>query len=134
MTILPIVTDQRAGMYDITAQLNAIVAQSGVAEGACRVFAPHTTAALTVNENADPDVVRDLLLAWDAMVPRLPYQHSEGNSRAHVLSSLLGVSLILPVSQSRLCLGVWQAVYFCEFDGPRQRTCRVWVDVAQDMR
>lgn len=115
------------GFIDITAQVQQAVRDSSIQNGLCQVFISHTTAGVTINENADPDVVTDMLAALDAMVPKLDYRHYEGNSRAHVKSSLVGCSLTVPVAQGRLMLGRWQGIYFCEFDGPRQRKFRVQV-------
>lgn len=115
------VNTPRQGFVDITGRVNEIVKKSRVVQGLCQVFIPHTTAAVTINENADPDVVSDMLKALDAIVPDLDYRHSEGNSPAHVKSSLLGCSLTIPIADSRLYLGTWQGIYLCEFDGPRTR-------------
>ncbi len=116
-------THRRGEFIDITAQVGRIVAASGVQEGVVTVFVPHTTAGLTINENADPDVVHDILAQLDEAVPwrKEFYQHTEGNSAAHVKSSLLGCSTTIPLHTGRMTLGTWQAVYFCEFDGPRTR-------------
>ncbi len=106
----------------------------GLECGICHIFCPHTTAGLTVNENADPDVRHDLLAKWERMAPRDEsfYRHGEGNSAAHFLATLTGFSLTLPVRAGRLVLGTWQAVYFCEFDGPRSRKLRVmWQPAAE---
>ncbi len=111
----------REGFIDITKQVEKAVLEAGIRKGICHVFVPHTTAAVTINENADPDVVTDMLTALNAMVPKLAYRHREGNSRAHLKSSLLGASVSLPVVEGRLALGTWQGIYFCEFDGPRDR-------------
>ncbi len=115
------------GFIDITGQVRKIVAAGKVQNGLCQIFVPHTTAGVTINENADPDVVTDMLAALNRMVPDLPYLHGEGNSPAHVKSSLVGCSLTVPIMEGRLCLGTWQGIYFCEFDGPRTRN--VWVQV-----
>jgi len=122
-------TRSRTEMIDITDRVEAAVREAGVQNGSVIVFCPHTTAAITINENADPDVVHDVLLALDEMVPRSSrgFQHSEGNSDAHCKSSLVGCSEQVLVQDGRLTLGTWQAVYFCEFDGPRSR--RVIVQV-----
>ncbi|MBN1935501.1 MAG: YjbQ family protein [Anaerolineae bacterium] len=115
-------------LIDITAQVQRLVTQSGIEEGLCLVFAPHTTAGLTVNENADPTVQSDLIRTLDKLVPwRDGYEHGEGNSAAHVKSSLMGVSHTMPVVGGKLRLGTWQGLYFAEFDGPRTR--QVWVKV-----
>lgn len=115
------------GFVDITAQVKEIVRRNHIQQGICQVFVPHTTAGVTVNENADPDVVTDMLAALSCMIPNLPYCHREGNSPAHVKSSLLGCSVNVPVVDSNLFLGTWQGIYFCEFDGPRRRKVCVQV-------
>ena len=112
----------REGMYNITDQVSAAVAKSGVLDGLAVVHCPHTTAGITVNENADPDVVHDFLLGMARAFPDRPeFRHSEGNSAAHLKSSCVGCGQTLIVKEGRLLLGTWQGVYFCEFDGPRQR-------------
>lgn len=111
-------------VLDITPQVEGAVRELGLESGFVVLFCPHTTAALTVNEAADPDVKRDVNAALAAMIPKIPFRHGEGNSPAHVRSALMGPSLILPVEGGRLALGTWQGVYFCEFDGPRSRS--VW--------
>lgn len=121
-------TGSKTAMIDITARVQQEIEVAGLHRGICTVFVPHTTAAVTVNENADPDVVRDMLMETAKMVPeRDGYRHAEGNSDAHIKSSLFGCSGTIPVEEGRLCLGTWQSIYFCEFDGPRTR--RVWVQV-----
>lgn len=113
---------ERQNFYNITPQLREAVSKSGVENGLCVVFCPHTTAAVTINENADPDVVRDLLLGLDAAFPdRREFRHAEGNSAAHLKSSAVGASETVIVKNGSLALGTWQGVYFCEFDGPRTR-------------
>lgn len=108
-------------LIDITPQVREIVAASGVDEGLCHLWCRHTTAALTVNENSDPDVKHDILMALSRIIGRdWPFLHSEGNSPAHLKSSLLGCELTLPVQHGDLALGRWQGVLFCEFDGPRR--------------
>lgn len=98
------------------------LARSGISDGVCIVYCPHTTAGVTVNENADPDVVRDMLYALEQTYPDRPqFRHAEGNSAAHVKASVIGNSVTLLVADGRLVLGTWQGVYFCEFDGPRNR-------------
>ena len=113
----------RDEMIDITAQVAAAVGESGVRDGVATVYTPHTTAAVTINENADPSVVHDVLAALDEAVPHRQsfYQHGEGNSAAHVKSSMLGCSVQVLVQAGQLVLGTWQGIYFCEFDGPRRR-------------
>jgi secondary thiamine-phosphate synthase enzyme len=119
-------TRSRNELVDITERVREILEQSAVREGICHVFVPHTTAAITVNEKADPDVARDIRETLSKLVPEGEgYRHAEGNSDAHVKSSLVGVSVFVPVSGGDLLLGTWQAIFFCEFDGPRTRRCRV---------
>jgi secondary thiamine-phosphate synthase enzyme len=106
----------------IDREVVSVVKESGVEEGVCLLWVPHTTAAVTINENADPDVVRDILFGTSKMVPNQDqYHHSEGNSDAHIKSSLFGPSLSLIITERKLLLGTWQSIYFCEFDGPRTR-------------
>ncbi len=115
-------------LEDVTEQVNNAVRQSGVEEGVCHLFAPHTTAGIVINENADPDVGRDLLEKLEALVPSdAPYHHLEGNAHAHIKASLMGQSATAPVSAGRLALGRWQAVFLAEFDGPRERQLLVTV-------
>lgn len=125
---IPVRTRRRNEFVDITPRLREIVSGSGIVEGFCHVFVPHTTAAVTVNEKADPDVPRDIVETLSRLVPEGDgYRHAEGNSDAHVKSSIVGVSAFVPVSGGDLALGTWQAVFFCEFDGPRTRRCLVRV-------
>jgi secondary thiamine-phosphate synthase enzyme len=122
MYILDIRTPSRTAMVDITARVSEIVAGDGRSEGVCTVFIPHTTAGVTINENADPDVVADILKEINKIVPfNDGYEHGEGNSAAHIKASLFGSSVQVPVEGGRLMLGTWQGIYFCEFDGPRSR-------------
>ena len=116
-------------MIDITGEINSIISQSGIREGVVLVYCPHTTAGITINENADPDVVSDILLTLSKLVPlnMSGYRHSEGNSDAHTKSSIVGCSEQLMVKGGSAELGTWQGVYFCEFDGPRSR--RVFVQI-----
>ncbi len=110
----------RSELIDITAEVRDAVRKSGVKEGICLIFALHTTAAVTINESADPDVQRDIFGFLNKMVPvSYPFSHSEGNSDAHVKSTLVGASETVIIEEGELLLGTWQAIYFCEFDGPR---------------
>lgn len=116
------------GFVDITARVRQIVRESGIEEGLCVVYCPHTTAAITINENADPDVVRDLKLALADIFPdRRDFKHAEGNSAAHLKSSAIGASETIPVAGGTMALGTWQGIYFCEFDGSRHRKVCVQV-------
>jgi secondary thiamine-phosphate synthase enzyme len=114
-------TTAHSELQDITARVQQAVVESAVGEGVCHLFVPHTTAGLTLNENWDPDVRADLVRAWAAMVPDVRYRHGEGNSPAHLMSSLVGASQTLLITGGRLVLGSWQGVYLAEFDGPRTR-------------
>jgi secondary thiamine-phosphate synthase enzyme len=113
---------EREGFSDITSQASRAVQESGILDGICLVYCPHTTAGITVNENADPDVVEDLLFGLGKVFPDRPeFRHVEGNSAAHLKSSCIGVSKTFIISNGQLVLGTWQGIYFCEFDGPRTR-------------
>ena len=129
MQVVSVRTKRRDQMVDVTAEVRAAVAGSGVESGVALVFVPHTTAGVTINENADPDVVHDVLLTLAELVPegRRGYRHGEGNSDAHVKASLVGSSVSVMVEGGRLQLGTWQGIYFCEFDGPRHRKLMVQV-------
>ena len=119
-------TGSRSEMVDITGELEALAEKHGIGEGRMTVTVPHTTAGITVNEHADPDVSRDILDHLDRLVPwERGWRHSEGNAAAHIKASLMGSTVTLSVTSGRLRLGTWQGVFFCEFDGPRQR--KVWV-------
>ncbi|HLA26978.1 MAG TPA: secondary thiamine-phosphate synthase enzyme YjbQ [Syntrophales bacterium] len=119
-------TSSRTELIDITAIITAIVKEEKMKSGLCHVFVPHTTAAITINENADPHVPEDILTSVAGLVPRNGcYRHEEGNSDAHVKASLFGSSETIIVEEERLVLGVWQSVFFCEFDGPRTRNVLV---------
>lgn len=129
MHTLHVSTDQRDQYVELTDRVRRIVDESGVQHGCVIVYVPHTTAGVTINENADPDVVHDTLAQLDAMVPwdQAFYQHGEGNSAAHVKASMMGSSVTVLIDAGRLVLGTWQGVWFCEFDGPRSRKARVKV-------
>ena len=128
MQTLSVKTSSRVEMVDITSQVAQAIRDEGVEEGLAVVFVPHTTAGVTINENADPDVARDIRRHLDKLVPpNEGYAHAEGNADAHIKSSLFGPSLVLIVSGGRPVLGTWQAVYFCEGDGPRRRRVHVAV-------
>jgi secondary thiamine-phosphate synthase enzyme len=113
---------ERQEMINITGSLRETLRENGATSGVCIVYCPHTTAGITINENADPDVVRDMLVALDKTYPDRPeFRHAEGNSAAHLKASAMGSSVTIPVHEGKLLLGMWQGVYFCEFDGPRKR-------------
>jgi secondary thiamine-phosphate synthase enzyme len=127
MEIVRVRTTRRAEMLDVTDRVQAVVARSGVGEGVAVLQSLHTTAGLTINENADPDVQHDVLAKLERLVPHREefYRHAEGNSDSHLKTSFFGPSLTVIVSGGRLVLGRWQGVYFCEFDGPREREIAV---------
>lgn len=126
--MLAIESRARAEATEITAKVQAVVTGSGISEGICTVYVPHTTAAILINENADPDALADILAALDRLVPgEAGYRHAEGNAAAHIKAMLVGTSQTIPVMGARLTLGRWQGVFFAEFDGPRQRQCRVTI-------
>ncbi len=125
---LDVQTRKRTEMIDITGAVQEQVARSGVKSGLCLVWVPHTTAAVTVNENADPSVRRDIMAALDRLVPAEgDYRHSEGNSDGHIKSTLCGRDVTLAVEDGSIVLGTWQGIFFCEFDGPRRRSALVKV-------
>jgi secondary thiamine-phosphate synthase enzyme len=126
MKRITVKTHHAQELIDITPQVEKAVRELKIKSGACVLHVPHTTAGITINENADPAVKEDILDALARLVPRsLSYKHIEGNAHAHIQSSLIGHSALVPVENGRLSLGTWQGVLFCEFDGPRERT--VWV-------
>ncbi len=121
----------RTDLIDITSPVQEAVQKSGVRDGICFIFIPHTTAAVTINENADPSVAQDLVMAFDQITPPEDrYRHLEGNSPAHIKSSLLGCSQTVFIESGKLVLGTWQGIFFCEFDGPRVR--KVYVKVVKE--
>jgi secondary thiamine-phosphate synthase enzyme len=125
-------TEAHSELWDITSLVQQVISESGVQEGLCHLFVPHTTAGLTLNENWDPDVRYDLVRALEAMVPDVRFQHAEGNSPAHLLATLVGASETLLIERGRLVLGSWQGVYLAEFDGPRRRRVLVRVLPVQE--
>ncbi|MBN2496731.1 MAG: YjbQ family protein [Deltaproteobacteria bacterium] len=121
-------TRDRDAFVDITDRVREAIADSGVQQGTCLIYCPHTTAGITINENADPDVPRDILAALDRCFPwQAGYRHAEGNSAAHIKASTVGASCLLVVKDGKPVLGTWQSVFFCEFDGPRSRRFHVQV-------
>ncbi|MBC7231116.1 MAG: YjbQ family protein [Actinobacteria bacterium] len=125
--VFEVSTSSRAQMMDITAKVREAVRRAGINEGICVVYVPHTTAGVTVNENADPAVATDILEHLEKLVPRGGYRHREGNADSHIKASMMGFSQIIPVESGDLALGTWQGVFLCEFDGPRRRRVRVEV-------
>jgi secondary thiamine-phosphate synthase enzyme len=120
-------THSREEIHLITRQIDEALREIAASAGLCTIFTPHTTTALTINEQADPDVRSDLIRAFRAMVPKIRFEHGEGNSDAHLLSALIGVSITVPYRNCSLLLGRWQGVYFVELDGPRERHVDVWI-------
>lgn len=120
--MIQVKTNKHTEMIEITSKVQNIIESEGVEDGICTVFIPHTTAGVTINENADPDVTRDMLMEMNKIVPLEDgYRHMEGNSAAHIKSSMMGFSETIIIKEGRLLLGTWQGIYFCEFDGPRNR-------------
>ena len=120
--VLTVKTRSRTEMVDISADVGRVVAQRGVREGLCMLYVPHTTAGVTINESADPSVRADILMVLNQMVPwKADYRHVEGNSPAHVKATLVGASQTVAIENGALALGTWQGIFFCEFDGPRER-------------
>ena len=126
MNFFSIRTQRHTQFVDITREAQSAIAHLGIKNGVVTIFVPHTTAGITINENADPDVTSDIADALDKAIPwQAEYEHSEGNAAAHVKASMMGSSIQVIAEDGRLRLGTWQAIYFCEFDGPRSRS--VWV-------
>ena len=128
--LITIQTGSHSEFKDITGKIEVFINKHNFKEGFCNIYIPHTTCGITINENADPDVKKDMLMELGKIVPlRDSYSHMEGNSAAHIKSSLMGFSLSVPVMDGRMMLGTWQGIYLCEFDGPRNRTVRVSIQV-----
>jgi secondary thiamine-phosphate synthase enzyme len=127
--VLSLRSSKRCQMIDITRQVADLVAQSDIQNGCATIYCPHTTAGITINENADPDVPHDILLTLEKLIPQnlAGYRHNEGNSDAHVKSSLIGCSRQIFIHNGNLVLGTWQGIFFCEFDGPRSRTVHIQI-------
>ncbi len=131
MKMIEVKSLSREEMVDITREVAEMVREENVDNGICIIYTPHTTAGITINENADPDVKRDILMALGKIVlDDFPYKHSEGNSPAHIKSAIIGNSRIVFVEEGRLCLGTWEGIFLCEFDGPRKR--RVFVEIIRN--
>lgn len=127
-TYISLSTNKRCGWTDITNDVQQCIMQSGCSAGICSVSSLHTTAAMTINENADPDVATDFFAKLASMVPQDPrFLHGEGNSDSHIKASLVGLHVQVPIASGKLVLGTWQSIYFCEFDGPRKRQCMVTI-------
>ena len=125
---LQVRTSAKTEFLDITKLVEGAVRKTGMEDGLCFVYVPHTTAGVTINENADPNVSRDILTTLNKMVPlHDPYQHVEGNAPAHIKASLVGSSVQVPIAGGRLMLGTWQGIFFCEFDGPRRRSLGIQI-------
>ena len=128
METIQVRTRQQTEFLNITPRVQEVVKRSNVITGICYVFVPHTTAGITINENADPDVIRDITAELEKVVPfEDNYAHAEGNSAAHIKSSMMGCSQTVLIEEGRLALGTWQSLFFCEFDGPRNRT--LWITI-----
>ena len=128
MKIIDVKTQAKEDLVDITGRIREEISSSGIQSGICTVYVPHTTAGVTINENADPSVKEDILMTLGKMVPdSLPYRHSEGNSPAHVKASLVGPSVNILIESAQPSLGTWQGIFFCEFDGPRNRKAYIKV-------
>jgi secondary thiamine-phosphate synthase enzyme len=129
MKVIDIKTNAKEELVDLTNEVKEYVASSGVKKGICLVYVPHTTAGVTINENADPSVRADILMTMKSIVSdSLPFSHAEGNSPAHMKSSLIGASINVIIENGNLLLGTWQGIFFCEFDGPRRR--RVFLEIS----
>ena len=127
MKQLAIRTTQKTELIDITSKVRAAIDACGLKDGICMLYVPHTTAGITINESADPDVAADIRMMFDRMVPEnMPYRHREGNSSAHVKATLAGASQLIAVKNGQPVLGTWQGIFFCEFDGPRTRTLHLF--------
>jgi secondary thiamine-phosphate synthase enzyme len=130
MDLLHVKTQRRTQLVDVTDLVRHAVEKSTVEEGVCYVYVPHTTAGVIINEHFDPDVATDLEGVFDRLVPKSgPYRHSEGNSDSHAKAALVGASQMIFIEEGRLALGRWQGIFFCEFDGPRER--KIWVKVVK---
>ena len=131
METLRVKTGRRTQLLDVTTAVERVVGESGVVSGVCYVYVPHTTAGVTINEHADPDVASDLEGVFDRLVPRSgPYRHAEGNTDSHAKAVMVGASQVVFVERRKLALGTWQGVFFCEFDGPRER--KIFVKITAD--
>jgi len=124
--ICTVKSKKQTELIDITSKIQDMVVSAGIGQGLCMLYVPHTTAAITINENADPSVKEDILMILNDIIPwKAGYRHLEGNSPAHIKSTLVGPSEIIAIESDRLVLGTWQGIFFCEFDGPRNRKVHV---------
>ena len=124
--ILSVKTQAKTELIDVTSDINQVIQKSGIEQGLCMIYVPHTTAAVTINESADPSVKADMLMILNKIIPwEAGYRHLEGNSAAHIKTTLVGSSELIAIEGHRLVLGTWQGVFFCEFDGPRNRKLHV---------
>lgn len=131
MDVLQVKTQRRTQLVDVTDQVRRAAERSGVKDGVCYVYVPHTTAGVLINEHYDPDVATDLEGVFDRLAPKSgPYRHSEGNSDSHAKAVLVGTSQMIFIEEGKLALGRWQGIFFCEFDGPRER--KIWVKLIAD--
>jgi secondary thiamine-phosphate synthase enzyme len=131
METLVVKTERRTQLVDVTKRVERAVAQANVSSGVCYIYVPHTTAAVLINEHADPDVAADVETTLDRLIPRNgAYRHGEGNSDSHVKAALMGTSQVVFIESGKLALGRWQGIFFCEFDGPRER--KILVKVSAD--
>jgi secondary thiamine-phosphate synthase enzyme len=129
MQILEIETTSHTEMIDITAEIAAAISKNNVKSGVCTIFVPHTTAGVTLNENADPSVRKDFINVFEKLIPKYErYSHAEGNAPAHIKSSIFGSSLNIIIEDGKPVLGTWQGIFFCEFDGPRNR--KIYLQIA----
>ena len=135
METLRVKTRRRTQLVDVTTAVERVVTKSGVASGICYVYVPHTTAGVAINEHADPDVASDLEGVFDRLVPHAgPYRHAEGNTDSHAKAVMVGTSQVILVEEGKLVLGRWQGIFFCEFDGPRERKIFVRVEESKSYR
>ena len=124
--ILSVKTQEKTELIDVTSEINQAIQKSGIEQGLCMLYVPHTTAAVTINESADPSVKADMLMILNKIIPwEAGYRHLEGNSAAHIKTTLVGSSELIAIEGHRLVLGTWQGIFFCEFDGPRNRKLHV---------
>ncbi|MEF9863921.1 MAG: secondary thiamine-phosphate synthase enzyme YjbQ [Christensenellaceae bacterium] len=127
-------TYKKNAFINITRSVREAVQKSGVVNGSVLVYCPHTTAGITITESADPDVCADMIEALDSIVPAIKFKHGEGNSPAHLKGILVGNSVTIPIKENDICMGIWQGIYFCEFDGPRTRKYSVIISASRIMR